>query len=208
MEYAVRQSFLTNLALKAIVPLALLAAPLAAHAASSTFSGSGASGVDPAGEAWTAGPNFANFATFTEAFHDTPADTIPSVFQGAGGLTSATSFTFTYTGSQKNPFNTDFDTGFTHVVVGGQGVTWDTTFLSPTTVEFTAPAGDKLDIGDNFQFDVGFNKKIKPADFSFTATWSDGLTGGVPEPTSWALMIGGMGLVGATMRRRRQALAA
>ena len=27
--------------------------------------------------------------------------------------------------------------------------------------------------------------------------------GGVPEPTSWALMIGGIGLAGATLRRRR-----
>ncbi|MEW5685561.1 MAG: PEPxxWA-CTERM sorting domain-containing protein [Pseudomonadota bacterium] len=27
---------------------------------------------------------------------------------------------------------------------------------------------------------------------------------GVPEPTSWALMMGGFGLVGATMRRRRE----
>jgi hypothetical protein len=203
-------AFLTKIALKAIVPVALVAAPMAAHAASFTFTGSGASGVDPAGEAWTASPNFAGFATFTEAFHDAPADTIDSVFQGAGGLTKATSFTFTYTGSQKNPFNTDFDTGFTHVA-SPQGTTWNTTFVGKDTVVFTAPTGDWLDIGDTFQFDVGFKKDIDPSQFSFTATWSDGLpdVGGVPEPTSWALMIGGMGLVGATMRRRsRQALAA
>jgi len=30
----------------------------------------------------------------------------------------------------------------------------------------------------------------------------------VPEPASWALMIGGFGMVGATMRRRRQTMAA
>jgi hypothetical protein len=30
----------------------------------------------------------------------------------------------------------------------------------------------------------------------------------VPEPTSWALMIAGFGLAGATLRRRRTALAA
>lgn len=31
--------------------------------------------------------------------------------------------------------------------------------------------------------------------------------GAVPEPESWALMIGGLGLAGAALRRRRQALA-
>jgi hypothetical protein len=35
-----------------------------------------------------------------------------------------------------------------------------------------------------------------------------GGTGGVPEPASWALMIGGFGLAGAALRRRRLALAA
>ncbi|HEY0435840.1 MAG TPA: PEPxxWA-CTERM sorting domain-containing protein [Phenylobacterium sp.] len=33
------------------------------------------------------------------------------------------------------------------------------------------------------------------------------VTGGVPEPASWALMIGGFGLAGAALRRRRAALA-
>lgn len=32
--------------------------------------------------------------------------------------------------------------------------------------------------------------------------------GGVPEPTTWALMIGGFGVVGAALRRRRAAVAA
>jgi hypothetical protein len=31
--------------------------------------------------------------------------------------------------------------------------------------------------------------------------------GGVPEPSSWAMLIAGFGLVGATMRRRRTVVA-
>lgn len=34
-------------------------------------------------------------------------------------------------------------------------------------------------------------------------TYSSGMAGAVPEPTSWALMIVGMGLVGAGLRSRR-----
>jgi len=34
----------------------------------------------------------------------------------------------------------------------------------------------------------------------------DGRVGGVPEPAIWALMIGGFGLAGASLRRRRPAL--
>jgi hypothetical protein len=34
------------------------------------------------------------------------------------------------------------------------------------------------------------------------------VAGNVPEPATWALMFSGFGLVGATLRRRREALAA
>jgi hypothetical protein len=35
---------------------------------------------------------------------------------------------------------------------------------------------------------------------------TDPVTGAVPEPASWAMMIGGFGMVGATLRRRRTAV--
>ena len=43
--------------------------------------------------------------------------------------------------------------------------------------------------------------------FHVTGTVADATVAGVPEPASWALMIGGFGLAGATLRRRRTASA-
>ncbi|MBL8556416.1 MAG: PEPxxWA-CTERM sorting domain-containing protein [Phenylobacterium sp.] len=42
---------------------------------------------------------------------------------------------------------------------------------------------------------------------AFLTTANIGSTGGVPEPATWALMIGGFGIAGAGLRRRRAALA-
>jgi len=42
----------------------------------------------------------------------------------------------------------------------------------------------------------------------FAVIDSVSVTGGVPEPATWALMIGGFGLTGAALRRRRTAVAA
>ncbi len=39
--------------------------------------------------------------------------------------------------------------------------------------------------------------------FTGTATFN---AGAVPEPASWALMIGGFGLIGSALRRRRTSL--
>ena len=64
------------------------------------------------------------------------------------------------------------------------------------------PPGDVL--GAQFQFVgkadpfAGFSMKLDGQPLSFT------LADGVPEPASWALMIAGFGLVGATLRARRR----
>jgi hypothetical protein len=184
-------------ALAAVLPLAIGAAPLA-HAASFTFTGSGASGMDPLAGEWTAGPNEFGFSTFLEP----PLGTGDmQVFNGGDGLAFATSLTFTYTGATPNGFNMELGSGLAHVAFP-QGDQWNTTFLSPTEVEFTAPAGDELKPGDTFSLQVAFDKAITPDNFSFSATWSNGLSA-VPEPQSWALMILGAGAAGAAMRRKR-----
>ena len=67
---------------------------------------------------------------------------------------------------------------------------------------FTAPTGaTRLFLGtvDGFQWSNNTGA------YTVTITSSGA---GVPEPASWALMIAGFGLAGATMRRRRRALAA
>ena len=57
--------------------------------------------------------------------------------------------------------------------------------VSPTQLHFGVSDGD---FGDNGGF--------------YTVT----IDGAVPEPASWAMMIGGLGLVGATLRRRKAAV--
>lgn len=52
------------------------------------------------------------------------------------------------------------------------------------------------------------NKKGIEQDVSHIAFWGGPGGGGVPEPSTWAMMILGMGAVGTVMRRRRMALAA
>jgi hypothetical protein len=53
-----------------------------------------------------------------------------------------------------------------------------------------------------FAFDYPYNDNRG----GFSLKLDDGISapGGVPEPASWALMLGGFGLLGAAMRRRRE----
>lgn len=61
-------------------------------------------------------------------------------------------------------------------------------------------------LGDVSFFDTCGSQQ---ASCAFTRTVDSGpIAGGVPEPASWALMIGGFGLAGAALRRRREAAAA
>ncbi len=96
---------------------------------------------------------------------------------------------------------------FANVSGGGVGALLSTTYLAPTsygqTMSFTpftfnlySYAGDAIEFalnnrGDNFYDSTGIE-----------ARFSDSV-GGVPEPASWAMLLGGFGIVGAMARRRR-----
>jgi hypothetical protein len=66
-----------------------------------------------------------------------------------------------------------------------------------------------------FTFDGAYVPQIVRLDFFFTGTKTTGLgvafdnfqSGIIPEPGTWALLIAGFGMVGATLRRRRLAAA-
>ena len=190
-------ALLRKFVLLAVLPVSLFAAPLAAHATTLTFTGAGAGGADPLGGNWEAGANTFGLPQFDEPLVN---NQFPE-FEAGGGLAFATSFTFTITGGNEG-FDMLRGAGLTHVA-SPQGTSWITTFLSPTSVRFDVPTGERLDPGDTFSLMIGLTHPVNPQTFSFTGAWSDGLAASaVPEPASWALMIGGFGLAGAALRWR------
>ncbi|MBX3483050.1 PEPxxWA-CTERM sorting domain-containing protein [Phenylobacterium sp.] len=68
-----------------------------------------------------------------------------------------------------------------------------------------------IPVGDTFAWtNIGdFNVQLQQGQqyIAFLTTANIDSTGGVPEPATWALMIGGFGLAGAGLRRRRAAAA-
>lgn len=79
-------------------------------------------------------------------------------------------------------------------------------YASPATVPFSITdtiVGLRFDLGQGFQYGYAQIAGAAIEGFRFETTPGVGVNiSAVPEPASWALMIGGFGLIGAAMRRR------
>ena len=185
--------------------VAALAAASAAHAVVSPFGGP-AVGADPLGDTWKAsgsswgepGLGLGSIAFNPNAVSNhkgTFADRFSFIFlEGVNGVVDQTPAA----GPGGFETTTRFSTG---------GVLWNTQFVGGNKVVFTAPTGTYIHQGQNFFVNIAFTGPVDTNSFSFAGLWTDD-AGGVPEPTTWALMLGGFGLAGVALRRRRVALAA
>jgi hypothetical protein len=82
-------------------------------------------------------------------------------------------------------------------------VEWTPVFSNPTDaheVDFFAPAGSSLTYGEQYFVNVVMtNGLTSGANAGFSAVFT-----AVPEPSTWAMMLVGIGGVGATMRMARR----
>jgi hypothetical protein len=161
--------------------LALVAAA-PAHAVVVPFGGS-STGTDPLGGTWST----------TNSFK--PSWGEPGL--GAGTLTFNPGNFSNSAGNYANEF--DFTTRFSDLT---KGVLWTAVFVSSKEVHFIAPAGSRIDAGDEFFVNVAFTGPVDLEKFSFAALWTDAGTP-VPEPATLALL--GSGLLGLGLARRRKA---
>lgn len=84
----------------------------------------------------------------------------------------------------------------------GDGVTGTAT---GATQVFTAPIGaTRLFLGTV----DGYAWNDNSGTYAVTANYTGATVGGVPEPATWALLVGGFGFVGGALRRRTATLAA
>ena len=176
---------------------AVLAAPAAAQTVidfETTSVGTATSPEDPVGTDF-----LADGLTFTDASYFRCDGGCPDpddgIFVSGAGTTNPFTATFTTTASDFSFFNVSFSdvTATAFDALGNAlGTITDTNgfeverftfaFDGIKRVEFSAVPGESFGV-DRFSFDLA----------------------AVPEPATWGLMIGGVGMVGGAMRRRRAA---
>ena len=134
-------------------------------------------------------------ATFTGAFYK----------RCGGGCPAPSTGTFVSSSNFSNPFSVSFagalsTFSFENVSnSAGSATAFDATNNVLTSVNFAAFPGVFTLSAAGIRSVTFSGGQYGVDNFTFAAT------GSVPEPTSWALMIGGFGLTGAALRRRRSA---
>jgi PEP-CTERM motif len=69
------------------------------------------------------------------------------------------------------------------------------------------PVGFDANVDDTYRVDLSVSGLGgDPQSLTVFAKLGDGAAGAVPEPASWAMMLGGFGLIGGAMRRRKTSL--
>jgi len=122
--------------------------------------------------------------------------TISGASSGNGTFTSA-DFGFYY-------FNSSTDLDLTHELVGqdeGAGAIFGDQSTRSDLNFFGQTAGSPFGI---YFFQLGTDGG-NGDQLRLVSLHLDGVNGAVPEPASWAMMLGGFGLVGGAMRSRRRA---
>lgn len=185
-------------------------APLSAQAATYTFAGQIPSGTDPMGDNYEifSGPSNGDLTNLEEGAGEQEDPTQQALFDpSAMGLANATSFTLTETNAADKiiPLSRGFGVFFEVYDSNSDYLgDWDAVESSSgKSITFTAPAGLTLTPGERFSFDITFDKSL-PNNFAYDITWG-GDPAPAPEPATWALMLGGVGLAGGVLRRRQRA---
>ncbi len=128
------------------------------------------------------------------------------------GITSATGLSFTFLDGAPSidasslvnpPALTGFDTTTRFINVTQGWYFTGTLSLSDRRIDWLAPVGMSIDMGDIFFVNIMFDSPLVEDSFSFAGNWT--YVTPVPEPEVYAMLAAGLGLMGFVARRRKQA---